>query len=41
VDRMDNAASIAFAAFPERLFVIQNGLVIYEVIARHILMNYF
>jgi hypothetical protein len=28
---MDNAANTAFAAFPERLFVILDGIIVYEV----------
>jgi len=29
VDRMDNAANIAYAALPERLYVVQDGKIIY------------
>ena len=31
VDRMDNAANIAYAALPERLYVVQDGKIIYAV----------
>jgi len=30
VDRMDDSANIAFAAFPERLYVLKNGNIVFQ-----------
>ena len=37
VDRMDDSANIAFAAFPERLYVLKNGNIVFQVSFRKML----